>query len=192
MPRELASFVIVIFNRQASKSVFKQPKTLYYAIRNIFCNCNLCPSLSDYTILESPVIVQRAPEPDDILWKNADKPRKEIIRNKIISYIISIALLVLSGYIQYQLEVQKSNLTDDEFLQNLFNIISSLSLNVFSFIISVFLVFMTDKEGDSTQTKLNSSLLVKVCLFQFFNAGVFNTFARILAQSIDKFDLSGD
>jgi len=40
---------------------------------------------------------------------------------------------------------------------------------------------MTSKEGDLTQTHMNSSLLVKISLFEFFNAGIFNTFARILA-----------
>jgi hypothetical protein len=46
-------------------------------------------------------VVERAPEPDDILWKNADKKRSSIIRNKIISYVISIGILVLGGFIQY-------------------------------------------------------------------------------------------
>ena len=84
-----------------------------------------------------------------------------------------MAILVLSGFIQYVLEVQKNNL-DSDFLTNLFNVISSLSLTLFNGI-------MTAKEGDVTQTNMNASLLIKVCLFEFFNSGVFNTFARILA-----------
>ena len=108
--------------------------------------------------------MERSPEPDDILWSNADMPRNHIIRNKIIAYVISFAILVLGGYIQYELEVQKKGL-DSEFLKNLFNVISSLSLTIFNGIISVFLVFMTAKEGDVTQTNMNASLLVKVCIF---------------------------
>ena len=95
-------------------------------------------------------------------------------------YVSSVAILVLGGYIQYVLEVQKNKL-DSDFLTNLFNVISSLSLTIFNGIISIFLVFMTAKEGDVTQTNMNASLLIKVCLFEFFNSGVFNTFARILA-----------
>ena len=91
-------------------------------------------------------------------------PRKHIIRNKILAYICSFAILVLGGYIQYELEVQKNKI-DSDFLINLFNVISSLSLTIFNGIISVFLVFMTVKEGDITQTNMNASLLVKVSIF---------------------------
>ena len=89
------------------------------------------------------------------------------------------------------MEVQKNSL-DNDLLVNIYTVISSLSLTIFNAIISIFLVFMTAKEGDTTQTNMNSSLLVKVSLFEFFNAGIFNTFARILAGSIDNFDLAGD
>lgn len=136
-------------------------------------------------------MVERAPEPDDILWKNADRKRSSMIRNKIISYVISVMILVLGGFIQYELEAQK-NILESDLLKNIYTIASSFSLIVFNAIISVFLVFMTAREGDTTQTNMNSSLLIKVSLFEFFNAGIFNTFARILAGSIDNFDLAGD
>ena len=92
-------------------------------------------------------------------------PRSHIIRNKIISYVISVLILVLGGGIQYVLELQKNNIGDDTFLINLYNVLSSLSLTVFNGIISIFLVFMTKREGDCTQTHMNSSLLVKVSIF---------------------------
>ena len=100
-------------------------------------------------------------------------------------------ILVLGGFIQYELEAQK-NILESDLLKNIYTIASSFSLIVFNAIISVFLVFMTAREGDTTQTNMNSSLLIKVSLFEFFNAGIFNTFARILAGSIDNFDLAGD
>jgi hypothetical protein len=71
---------------------------------------------------------------------------------------------VLGGYVQYILEVQKNRI-DDDFLFNVYTITSSLSLTIFNAIISAFLVFMTKKEGDCTQTNMNSSLLVKVSIF---------------------------
>ncbi len=63
---------------------------------------------------------------------------------------------------------------------------------IFNFIISIFIQFVTKTEGDCTQTDMNSSILVKTSLFEFFNAGVFYTFARIAAQQTDKFDIQGN
>jgi len=93
--------------------------------------------------------------------------------------------------VQYVLQIKKQELTDTLII-NLYNILSSLSVVVFNFIISQFLVFMTAREGDCTMTNRNSSLLIKSSLFEFFNAGIFYTFARILAQQIDNFNIQGN
>lgn len=137
------------------------------------------------------VVCERAPEPDDILWQNADKPRSSIIRNKIISYLVSICLLLVGGYIQYALQIKKQELVDQTII-NLYNILSSISVVVFNFVISQFLVFMTAREGDCTMSHRNSSLLIKASIFEFFNAGIFYTFARILAQQIQNFNIQGN
>ena len=89
--------------------------------------------------------------------------------------------MVLSGYIQYELERQKNSITDSLVI-NIYNVVSSLSLAIFNGILSLFLVFMTEIEGDLTQTHMNGSLLIKVAVFEFFNAGIFNIAARILAE----------
>jgi len=112
MPNQLARFVIVIFEQQASKEVFKDMDDCLSPIRDFLCNCRLCLDYSEFKVKDQPVVVERAPEPDDILWNNADTPRNSIVRNKIISYVLSFGLLVLSGYIQYLLEVQKNSIQD--------------------------------------------------------------------------------
>lgn len=144
-----------------------------------------------YKVKDKPVVVKRAPEPDDIRWENADIPRPSIIRRKILTYFGSICILLLGGYIQYLLQVKKLSITDES-LQNIYNIISSASITVFNIIISVFLQVVTDKEGDKTRTRTNSSLLIKASLFEFFNAGIFYTFARILASQINDFNIQGN
>ena len=57
-------------------------------------------------------MVERAPEPDDILWQNADKSRSTILRNKVISYLICIAILILGGYVQYVLQIEKGKIVN--------------------------------------------------------------------------------
>ena len=188
-PTAFSSFAIILFHKQEAKEVFDVPQTCYTAIRNILCN--LCLKYTHFRVKDKMVVCERAPEPDDILWKNADKPRGEIIRNKIITYIVSAGFLVLGGYIQYILQLKKRDLVDQTII-SLYNIISSLSIFVFNLIISFFMIFMSAREGDCTQTNMNSSILVKTSLLEFFNAGIFYTFAKILAEQVDNFNIQGN
>jgi hypothetical protein len=50
---------------------------------------------------------------------------------------------------------------------------------------------VTKLEGHETKTSLDESLLIKICLYSFFNAGIFYSLANILAQSISNFDIAG-
>jgi hypothetical protein len=92
--------------------------------------------------------------------------------------------------VQYVLQVAKKDIANQTIVY-VYNIGSSLSIVVFNFIISQSLVFMTAREGDCTQTSMNASLLVKTTLFEFFNAGIFYTFARIAAEQVDNFNIQG-
>ena len=72
-PTTFSSFAIIIFHRQESKDAFDVPQSCYTSIRNVCCN--MCLKYTHFKVKDQPVVCQRAPEPDDILWKNADKPR---------------------------------------------------------------------------------------------------------------------
>jgi hypothetical protein len=53
-----------------------------------------------------------------------------------------------------------------------------------NYIISLFLIWATDKEGNITKSKYNASLNVKICIFQFINSGLFYTISNLLASLI--------
>ena len=95
----------------------------------------MCLNYGHFDIKGQAVVIERAPEPDDLLWHNSDIPRCTIIRNKIFSYFVSVSILVLGGAIQYFLEIQKNNITDRSLL-TFYNILSSLSISVFNFILA--------------------------------------------------------
>lgn len=61
MPHQVSSFVIVIFNRQASKKVFREPRDCLYSIRNFLCNSTLCLTYSRFHVNEKAVVVERSP-----------------------------------------------------------------------------------------------------------------------------------
>ena len=113
------------------------------------CLCNLCLKYTDFRVKDEMVVCGRAPEPDDILWKNADKPRCEIIRNRILSYFVSICLLLLGGLIQYGIQIAKRDLTDPS-KENIYNTLASVSIVIFNGILAAFLSFMSAREGNCT------------------------------------------
>lgn len=51
------------------------------------------------------VTITRAPEPDDIIWKNLGKSPKKIFIRKIMTYVLGAILLFVNWIIQYYLAV---------------------------------------------------------------------------------------
>lgn len=136
-------------------------------------------------------MVERAPEPDDILWENADIPKSRQKRNIFLAYFFGILILLGGGVIQYYLQVFQNQITDAT-IKSYFSSASSLIITIFNGIIIQFLIFVTNLEGRETKTDQDRSLLVKICLYSFFNAGIFYTAANILAQSLHSFNIQGD
>lgn len=64
-------------------------------------------------------------------------------------------------------------------------------MTVFNGIIIKFLVFVTKHEGNFTKTDYDQSLMIKICLCSFFNAGIFYSLANIIAQSVSNFNIEG-
>lgn len=144
-----------------------------------------------FTIKNERIVITRAPEPDDILWENSDKPRKKVFRNKVLSMTCGVILLLLGGGVQYLLDYLQQKVGSG-IIVTLYSIASSISITLFNWIIVQFLVFVTHLEGNETTTLYNRSLLIKICLFEFFNAGIFSALANILSVSVDKFNIQGD
>ena len=61
--------------------------------------------MSEFLIRKQNIIIQRAPEPDDIIWANLGKSPKIIALRKLMTNFIGIALLCANGAIQYLLSL---------------------------------------------------------------------------------------
>jgi hypothetical protein len=51
------------------------------------------------------VAINRAPEPDDIIWNNLGKSPRTIFLYKVATYLLGAILLFVNGVIQYFLAV---------------------------------------------------------------------------------------
>lgn len=137
------------------------------------------------------VKIERAPEPDDILWENADIPKWRWRRNIIFSYFFGILILIGGGIIQYYLQYFQIQIEDAK-IRSYFSTATSFFITIFNAIIVQFLIFVTRLEGNETKTDLDRSLLIKISLYSFFNAGIFYSVANILAQSLGSFNIQGN
>jgi hypothetical protein len=54
-----------------------------------------------------------------------------------------------------------------------------------NYLITVFLIWTTEKEGNLTSTIECQSLTIKIVYFQFINSGIFYTFSNALAVDFD-------
>lgn len=61
---------------------------------------------------------------------------------------------------------------------------STVLIMVTNYILEELVCWATAKEGNITKSKFNASLNIKVCLFQFFNTGIFYILAQFMAFKI--------
>ncbi len=134
-----------------------------------------------FTLKEKTVLIARAPEPDDIIWENADIPRLRLARNIFLSYLVGLLILASGGVIQYYLQYFQLKIKDPV-TSSYFSYVTSVIVNIYNSIIVQFLILVTKSEGHVTKTGLDQSLMIKICLYSFFNAGIFYSLASILAQ----------
>jgi hypothetical protein len=60
--------------------------------------------------------VERAPEPDDIIWENSNLSIKGAIGRKIGYNLLSFAILAVGGAAQYGLAVLETTLTNEKLI----------------------------------------------------------------------------
>lgn len=71
------------------------------------CLWSPCLPRSEYRVCDEKVAIERAPEPDDINWRNCKISEMGAICRKTIYTIISIAVLIAGGAVQYGFAVAK-------------------------------------------------------------------------------------
>ena len=69
------------------------------------CIWTPCIPRSDYTVKGEKVAIERAPEPDDIVWANSGISMCGAITRKTLYGLLSIFVLLCGGAAQYGLAV---------------------------------------------------------------------------------------
>ena len=89
------------------------------------CFCEPCVPLSDNTIGDQKIAIERAPEPDDIVWENAKVSVSTAICRKVIFNLLCLCLLLIGGGAQYGLAVAQNNETNER-VKLLFSLAASI------------------------------------------------------------------
>ena len=100
--------------------------------------------------------------------------------NKIKTAIFGFMVLLLGGLIQFSVAVWQLKNTQPG-LDISVALFSSILIMITNLLLEELLVWATKKEGNLSKSKYNASLNIKVCLFQFFNAGVFYALSNVMA-----------
>lgn len=135
------------------------------------------------------IAVERAPEPDDIIWENSNISVKGALIRKVIYNSLAIVLLGLGFGVQFGLALAKAKISQDETTQLFISTCISVVISLFNWIIQLFLGFTSKKQRNETVTEYNMVLMVKISVFQFLNTGVFVILAQLLAN-FDDFSLN--
>lgn len=74
------------------------------------CVCSPCLPLSDFRVNGYNVAIERAPEPDDIIWENACVTVSQSIRRRSVINFCCLLLLIAGGAGQYGLALFQNSL----------------------------------------------------------------------------------
>ncbi len=88
--------------------------------------------------------IERAPEPDDVVWKNSKISISGGIVRKSIFNVLGFIVLGSGGVAQYGLILLQNSVTDPTEKQ-IYSIGLSIIVSIFNFIILQFLIFSTHR-----------------------------------------------
>lgn len=110
--------------------------------------------------------IERAPEPEDIIWTNLAVPLGEVIKRKVITYTATFILLGISFAIVYGLSVAQINSSGNSIL----SLVISIFISLVNIILSIVIEKLSLFEMDFTVTKYQTSLAVKSIFASLINS----------------------
>ncbi|CAD8171332.1 unnamed protein product [Paramecium pentaurelia] len=134
--------------------------------------------------------ITRAPEPDDVFWENCGYNLKYKIKQRTISWFITLVLLITSFFILFGLDYVQNNYLKD---QNINYVLLTIISLIISFIISIInamiyfsITILANKEKHYTKTHYDVSVATKLIYVQFVNSGLLIMATNILVQGLSN------
>ena len=174
----------LIFNSMKEKDTFleKNTKNIFNKIIDIIsnlkyyiCCCCINPSKSKELCLNSDMIIEAAPEPEDVIFENLEFSRIKRISRIIFVYIISfIIIAVCFFFILYLNNFQIKSNNGKNNIAARYGISLSISL-IIAIINSIFqnlLVFLTKLEKQICMTNFYLSYSIKLTILTFLTSTI--------------------
>ena len=170
--------------------ILVQIKNLKYFL----CYCLVDKKKRKRFLLKRNIIVDKAPEPEDILFENLQYSWIERILRILLIYFISLIIIFICFIIilalnYIQIKFKKSESDKKAIVKYLVSLAISLVISILNSIFEYILNYLTKKEKQISMSNYYLSYSVKLTLFTFTTSGVIPLIACNYYNSRSNYDL---
>jgi hypothetical protein len=135
------------------------------------------------------IMIEKAPEPLDIIWENLGVPLSTKIWRRLLTYSMSFILTLIGFFIillisKTQEEIKQAN--HDYALEISLSILCSLTISVLNGLLKFIIEFFSQFERYTSYTKFETSRAFKLAIMQFINMSLVPFFLFLLFKNIFK------
>lgn len=131
---------------------------------------------------EVGIEVNKAPNPEDIIWENLGTPAKERGKHIVISYGVTFLVLGMNFGLTLLFNYLKFTYSDKlgTTLSVGLSAVLAIFNNIFDQILTLTINFFTEWENHETRTELKNSILIKIFFTQFVNTNLLTLISYVI------------
>jgi hypothetical protein len=96
-------------------------------------------------VLGKPIGIERAPEPDDIVWESNQLPMKDSITRKIKYSLLTGLVILIAGFCLFGVAFASKKVSQSASSQFVMNTLFAILVCILNFVIEVFLIFISER-----------------------------------------------
>ena len=195
--------VFVTFDNIKEQEKFLEPfpknliMNIFVSIKNskyFLCCCFIDKHKRKRFLLKRNIAVDKAPEPEDVIFENLQYSSLQRFFRMLIIYFISfiiifICFVVILSLNYLQIKLQRGNSGNKKALKYTVSLLITLVISILNSVFKFFLDFLTKKEKQICMTNYYLSYSIKLTIFTFITSGVIPLISSYYYNSRVNFDL---
>ena len=195
--------VFVTFDNIKEQEKFLEPfpknliMNIFVSIKNskyFLCCCFIDKYKRKRFLLKRNIAVDRAPEPEDVIFENLQYSSLQRFFRMLLIYFISfiiifICFVIILAFNYLQLKLQRGNNGNKKALKYAISLLITLVISILNSVFRYFLDFLTKREKQISMTNYYLSYSIKLTIFTFITSGVIPLISSYYYNSRVNFDL---